>query len=219
MELSGVSNEAKIKQVVQKEIIRQMIKSGRGYFIPAAISARHVHLSNQDVESLFGKGYKLKRFRDLSQPGQYACEEQVTLVGPKGNIEKMRVLGPERRETQVEISFTDSFKVGIKSVVRMSGSDLEGTPGGKLIGPAGEVTLKRGVIIAARHLHMSADEADMFGLKNGDKVKVKKAGEREIIFGNVVVRCGDGHSLEMHIDTDEANAAGMMCGELLELIK
>lgn len=219
MSETSPKNETAIKQAVQKEIIRQMIENKCGFYVPVAVSARHVHLSHFDVETLFGKGHELKRLRDLSQPGQFACEEQVTLVGPKGNIEKMRVLGPERRETQVEISFTDSYKVGIEPVVRMSGSDLTGTPGGKLIGPAGEVKLVKGVIVAARHLHMSAEEAARFGLKNGDAVKVRKSGEREIIFGNVIVRSGEGHSLEVHIDTDEANAAGMLCGELLELIK
>ncbi len=210
-------NEEKLKRNIEIEVLKQCAKDGKPY-VPAAISARHVHLSRADVETLFGKGHQLKKLRDLNQPMQFACEEQLTLTGPKGSIANVRVLGPERRETQVEISFTDSYKVGIKPVVRMSG-DLAGTPGGSLIGPLGEVTLKSGVIVAARHLHMSADEAAAYGLKNGDIVSVKKAGEREIIFGNVIVRSGEGHSLEFHIDTDEANAAGMPCGELLELIK
>lgn len=210
-------NDNELKRKIEIEVLKQLTKSGR-YCVPAAISARHVHLSLTSVEALFGSGYRLRKFRDLSQPGQFACEEQITLIGPKGSIEKVRVLGPERRDTQAEISVTDSLKLGIEPVVRMSG-DIEGTPGGKLIGPAGEVTLHKGVIIAVRHLHMSAEEAAAYGLKNGDIVSVKKAGAREMIFGNVAVRSGEGHSLEMHMDTDEANAAGMLCGELLELIK
>jgi putative phosphotransacetylase len=210
---------SEIKRIIELEVIKGYIKSAEGYYVPVAISARHVHLSHGDVETLFGKGHQLKKLRSLNQPGQFACEEQVTFAGTKGGLENMRVLGPERRETQVEMSFTDSYKTGTEPVVRMSGSDLEGTPGGRLIGPAGEVQLKKGVIIAARHLHMSGEEAALFGLKNGDAVSVRKTGEREITFGNVIVRSGEGHSLEMHIDTDEANAAGMRCGELLELIK
>lgn len=210
--------KGEVKRTIELEVIKQCALSGRGYFVPAAISARHVHLSSSDVEKLFGKGYRLKKLRDLNQPGQFACEEQVTFSGPKGSIGNVRILGPERGETQVEISVTDCYKAGVKPVVRMSG-DLEGTPGGSLIGPAGEVALKQGVIVAARHLHMSAEEAAAFGLKNADKVSVRKSGDREIIFGNVAVRSGQGHSLEMHIDTDEANAAGMLCGELLEIIK
>ncbi len=210
--------KGEVKRTIELEVIKQCAHSGQGYYVPAAISARHVHLSRADVETLFGKGYQLKKLRDLNQPGQFACEEQVTLTGPKGSIENVRILGPERSATQAEISITDCYKAGIKPVVRMSG-DIEGTPGGSLIGPAGEAVLKQGVIVAARHLHMSAEEAALFGLKNGDKVSVRKAGEREIILGNVAVRSGKGHSLEMHLDTDEANAAGMLCGQLLELIK
>jgi putative phosphotransacetylase len=210
-------NDKELKRKIEIEVLKQCAKNGL-YYVPAAVSARHVHLCRGDVEALFGKGYRLRKLKDLSQPGQFACEERVALTGPKGTIEKVRVLGPERRETQVEISVTDSFKAGIEPVVRMSGN-IEGTPGGKLSGPAGEVTLQRGVIAAARHLHMSPEEAAMYGLKSGDIVSVKKAGAREMIFGNVIVRSGEGHSLEMHIDTDEANAAGMLCGELLELIR
>lgn len=207
-----------MKRIIELAVIRQFINAKKGYYVPAAVSNRHVHLSAADLAILFGSGYGLKKMRDLVQPGQYACEEQVTLEGPKGKIEKIRVLGPVRKETQVELSLTDSYKVGIEPVVRMSG-DLDNTPGGKLIGPAGEVNLKKGLIISARHLHMSAEEAGWFGLKTGDVVSVKKKGARELVFGNVLVRAGEGHSLEFHIDTDEANAAGMRCGELLELIK
>jgi putative phosphotransacetylase len=186
------------------------------YYIPAAVSARHIHLSAADRDALLGPGYALHKMRPLSQPGQFACEEKLAIVGPKGRIEGVRILGPERPETQVEVSMTDTFALGIAPNVRMSG-DIAGTPGCKLVGPKGELTLTKGVIVAARHLHMSAQEAEAFGLKNGDVVSVRKGGARATTLGNIVVRAGDGHSLELHIDTDEANAAAIGCGDLLEL--
>jgi putative phosphotransacetylase len=207
-----------IRRSVMLAVAKNFIDQKQGFYVPAAISARHVHLCQSDIDLLFGKGYTLKRLRDLAQPGQYACEEKVTLIGAKGRIDGVRVLGPARLQTQVEISQTDSYKVGIPPVVRMSGN-IEGTPGCTLVGPSGEVKLACGVIVAARHLHMSSAQAALYGLTNGQAVSVKKTGIRETIFGNVVVRSGDGHELEMHIDTDEANAAGMTCGELLELLK
>jgi putative phosphotransacetylase len=170
------------------------------------------------LETLFGAGYKLKKLRDLSQPGQFACEERITIVGPKGSVDNVRILGPERPDTQMEISITNSFKLGIKPVVRMSG-ELENTPGCKLIGPAGELTLKNGVIVAARHLHISDEDAALYGLKNGDVISVKKSGVREMIISNVLVRAGKAHSLEMHIDIDEVNAACIQNGDLLELLR
>ena len=188
------------------------------YYIPAASSARHLHLCREDVQTLFGKGHRLTEYKALTQPGQFACEEKVTLKGPRSEIKGVRVLGPERGSTQVEISMTDSYKLGIKPVLRMSGN-TEGTPGATLIGPAGSVELAEGVIIAARHLHISSEEAAIYGLKNGEVISLKKSGEREVIFGNVVVRVGDGHSLELHLDTDEANAALLKNGDLLEWIR
>jgi putative phosphotransacetylase len=188
------------------------------YYIPAAASGRHIHLSTEDKNCLFGRGYELRKLRPLSQPGQFACEEKVTVVGPKGRIPDVRILGPERPETQVEVSRTDTFKLGLAPIVRMSG-DVKGTPGCTLIGPAGEVTLSQGVIVSARHLHISNEEAAAYGLKNGDMISVKHEGERETIFGKILVRAGNAHSLELHIDTDEANAAGICNGDLLELIK
>ncbi len=208
---------AVVRRIVEINLTRQMARTGE-YYVPVAVSNRHVHLSTAHVDALFGKGYALKKLRDLNQPGQYACEEVVMLRGPKGSIDKMRILGPARSETQVEILQSDSFRLGIAPVVRMSG-DLAGAPGGTLIGPGGSVTLAQGVIVAARHLHLSSEEAGWFGLKTGDAVSIKKGGERPLVFCNVVVRAGDGHSLEAHIDFDEANASGMRCGEVLELIK
>lgn len=210
--------EKAVRRMVERILIKQMIETGAGYYVPAAISARHAHLCEKDIESLFGKGHILKKMRDLNQPGQYACEERLTLLGPKGSIHKIRVLGPARGATQVEISQTDCFAAGLPPVVRMSG-DYSGTPGGTLVGPAGEVNLTQGVMVSARHLHLSEEEAGWFGLEAGDLVSAKCEGPRPVIFGNIAVRVGKGHSLELHIDTDEANAAAMTCGELFELIK
>lgn len=188
------------------------------YYIPAAVSARHIHLSTADRDALFGPGYVLKKLRPLSQPGQYACEEKLAIVGPKGRIDGVRILGPERPDTQVEVSMTDTFALGIAPVVRMSG-DIAGTPGCKLVGPKGEIALEKGVIVAARHLHMAAEEAAAYGLKNGDIVSACKRGVRATVLGSILVRAGEGHSLELHIDTDEANAAAIKTGDLLELVK
>jgi putative phosphotransacetylase len=202
-----------IALALAKELARQ-----HQYYVPAAASSRHVHLSGEALEILFGSGYRLKVLRPLTQPGQFACEETVTLAGPRGRIQGVRILGPVRSETQVEISLTDTYRLGIEPVVRMSG-DIGGSPGCTLVGPAGEVVLGQGVIVAARHLHISDEEAEAFGLKNGDTVAARKKGDRETVFGNILVRAGDAHSLELHLDTDEANTARIQNGDLLELIK
>lgn len=186
-------------------------------FVPVGISARHVHLSQADLETLFGKGYQLTPLKELSQPGQYAAKEQVTVVGPKGELAKVRVLGPVRGATQVEVAMTDAMKLGIKAPVRMSG-ELNGTPGCKLVGPAGEVTIAQGLIAAARHIHMTDEQAAAYGVANGDRVSVRVCSERPCIWGNVIVRCGKGHDLELHIDTDEANGALITNGEFVELV-
>lgn len=186
--------------------------------LPIALSNRHIHLSQEDLNKLFGEGYQLTIKKDLSQPGQYACEEKVDLVGPKNTIKGVRVLGPVRSSTQVEISITDAFKLGVDPVVRNSG-DIAGTPGVKIIGPKGEVELDKGVIVAARHIHMHTSDAERFGVKDGDVVKVKTEGIRALVFENVLVRCGDTHALEMHVDIEEGNAAGVKNGDMVELIK
>lgn len=175
--------------------------------IPVAVSARHVHLSQEHVEALFGPGHTLTPFRPLSQPGQYSCDEKVTLVGPRRQLEGVRVLGPARKETQVEISRTDEFFLGIDAPVRASG-DLANTPGLTLEGPAGRVELNHGVICAWRHIHMHPDDAAHFGVVDHDVVEVAIEGTgRDLIFGDVLVRVSPSYRLEMHIDTDEGNAA------------
>lgn len=186
--------------------------------LPIAMSNRHIHLSPEHLEALFGAGYELTKFKDLSQPGQYAANEKVDIVGPKGTLKGVRVLGPCRGKTQIEISRTDSFVLGIYPPVRDSG-DIKGTPGAKIIGPKGEIEIEEGVIIAARHIHMHPDDAKEFGVKDKDRVRVKVEGERGLIFDNVLVRVRDDFALEMHVDIDEGNAAGINNGDLVEIVE
>ena len=185
--------------------------------LPIALSNKHIHLSKADLEVLFGEGYELTHKKDLSQPGQYACEEMVEVVGPKSST-KMRVLGPVRPESQVELSLADARGLGIAVPVRQSG-DVEGTPGCKLVGPKGEVEISRGVIVAARHIHMNLADAEKFGVKDKDVVSVQTEGMRGLRFDNVLVRANDAFALEMHVDLEEGNAAGVKNGDLVELIK
>lgn len=186
--------------------------------VPVGISNRHIHLSNQDLETLFGKGYELTVRNELSQTGQFAAEETISIEGPKSSMQNIRILGPTRAETQLEISRTDSFALGVRPPVRDSGS-LEGSPGIKLIGPEGEVVLDKGVIIAQRHIHMTEEDAEKFGVEDKDLVSVRVGGERGVIFENVLVRVRNDFVLEMHIDTDEANAAILGNGQEVEVFR
>ena len=171
-------------------------------------SARHIHLSKEHVDVLFGAGHTLTNKKDLSQPGQFACEEKVELVGPKGSL-KVSVLGPERKATQVELSYTDARTLGLKSVPVRESGDIAGTPGIKLVGPCGEVTIDEGVVVAKRHIHMTPADAEAYGLSDKQVVSVKcDASGRSLVFGDVVVRVNPTFALAMHIDTDECNAAG-----------
>lgn len=176
--------------------------------IPIEVSAHHIHLTQEHVEALFGKGHQLTWHADLSQPGQYACKEQVTLVGPKGRIERVRVLGPVRRATQVEIAMTEQFRLGIQPPIRESG-DIDGTPGCTLEGPAGSVVIDKGVICALRHIHMTPADALRYGVRDKSSVRVRVPGDREMVFGDVRIRVDPDFALAMHIDTDEANAANL----------
>jgi len=183
------------------------------------ISARHVHVSEEHLEILFGKGYKLTPKKDLSQPGQFACEERVTVVGPKKELAGVSILGPCRKATQVEISLTDARSIGVKAPIRESG-DVAGSGACKLIGPAGEIELTEGVIAAKRHIHMTTADAEKYGITDSQIVSVKIPTEgRALIFGDVVARVSDSYALAMHLDTDEANAAaipGSCIGEILD---
>lgn len=175
--------------------------------IPVAVSARHVHLTVEAVAVLFGAGHSLTPWRPLSQPGQFACTEKVDVVGPKKTIAGVRVLGPERSRCQVEVSRSDEFRLGVDAPIRGSG-DVQGTPGITLVGPAGRLDLAEGLICARRHIHMTPADALRFGVAHGDTVEVAVDTEgRDLIYGDVLVRVSEKYALEMHIDTDEANAA------------
>ncbi|MCX7804746.1 MAG: acetate/propionate family kinase [Planctomycetota bacterium] len=184
--------------------------------IPIGVSAHHVHLTKEHFEALFGAGRQLTPHAPLSQPGQFACKEQVTLVGPKSRIERVRILGPFRKESQVEISRTEEFKLGIDAPIRMSG-DVKGSPAVTIEGPAGTVHLKEGVICAMRHIHMSPEDALEFALRDRDVVRVRVEGPRSLIFGDVMVRVHPDFRLELHLDTDEANAAEISQGAVCYL--
>lgn len=168
-------------------------------------SARHVHLSEEHIAVLFGEGATLTHKKDLSQPGQYACQERVDVVGPKKTISNVIVLGPARPKTQVEVALTDARVLGVPGVVRMSG-DIAGTPGCKLVGPAGEVELTEGVMVAKRHIHMNPEEAAQLNVEDKEVVKVRIESERSAELDDVVVRVSPKFTLAMHIDTDESNA-------------
>lgn len=187
--------------------------------VPVGISNRHIHLSKEHVEVLFGKGYELTPCKELSQPGQYACKEQLTIVGPSLRpIEKVRVLGPVRSSSQVEISRTDSYTLKVAPPVRESGK-ISGSAPITIIGPKGIVTLSEGCIIANRHIHMSVEDGQRFGVKDNDYVTVDAFGERRTRFFDVQVRVHKDFRLEMHLDTDDANAAGLKNGSRVSIVK
>ena len=199
-------NEQLVKLVTKRVI--EKIEHYNAYKIPIGVSNRHIHVSKKDMEALFGEGYELTKKSDLKQPGQYACNETVTIRGPKGEFERVRILGPVRQESQIEISKTDSFRLGIRAPIRESGA-LDGTPGLTVIGPRGSVLLSQGAIIALRHIHMTPEQAAVIGVKDKDIVEVETYGERRGIFGDVLIRVSDQFSLEMHVDVDEANACAL----------
>ncbi len=209
--------KAEIQRLVSERVVKSAYEQTGIRYVPAAASNRHLHVSMQDLEALFGRGYALKPERPLSQPGQFATAETVSIQGPKGRIDRVRVLGPARGKTQVEIFLADAYKLGIAPVVRISG-DIEGTPGATIIGQNGQVQLPYGVIVAKRHVHLSGEQAAFFGLHNGDLVSIRKEGVRALVFEKVPVRCGEGHQLELHLDMEEANAGGIRNGELLEIV-
>lgn len=181
-------------------------------------SARHLHLTREHLNTLFGEGYDLNAKKDLSQPGQYASEERVSVVGPKGSFTGITILGPIRPETQIEISATDARSIGVNAPVRESG-DIKGSGACRLVGPKGEVDINEGVVIAKRHIHMTPKDAENYGLKDRQVVSVKiDSPDRSLIFGDVLVRISDKFSLAMHIDTDEANAVMAAPGTMGEII-
>ena len=187
---------------IANEIVNELKEK---LFIPVEASGRHIHLSRADADSLFGEGYQFTKVKDLSQPGQYACKERVTVTGPKGSIHNVIVLGPERKQSQMEVSLTDALALGIKAPVRQSG-DTKGSPGITVTNGSRSVTLAEGIIVAKRHIHMTPEDAQKFNVKDGEIVKV--SGSRPVIFEDTVVRVSKDFRTYMHIDYDEANACG-----------
>lgn len=209
---------AQIAEIVNR-VLKECGSESNKDTVPVGVSNRHIHLSAEHVEALFGKGYQLTPLKDLSQPGQYACKEQLTIIGPSLRpIEGVRVLGPVRSKSQVEISRTDSFVLKVNPPVRESG-DIAGSAPITIVGPKGVVALEEGCIIANRHIHMSESEGAAFGLKDGDSVTVEVNGERRTVFYDVQIRVSKAFRLEMHIDTDDANAAGIGNGARVKIIR
>jgi acetate kinase len=198
-------------RALSRSYITRVLEAQKQQPFLVEISAHHIHLTQEHVEALFGKGHQLTKHADLSQPGQYACKEQLTIVGPKGRIERVRILGPARKYTQVEIAMTEQFKLGIHPPIRESG-DITDTPGCTLESPGGSAQIDKGVICALRHVHMSPEDALRYGVRDKSFVRVRIAGDRELIFGDVLVRVDPSFKLAMHIDTDEGNAANVKTG-------
>lgn len=197
-----------------REVLNEVISDE----VVVGVSNRHIHLSQEDLEKLFGAGYKLSKMKDMKQPGQFAAKETVIIEGSKGKFEGVRILGPVRKETQVEISISDSFKLGVKPPIRESGK-LDGTPGIKITGPKGSIVKERGVIVAGRHIHMPKYIADIRGYKDGELVNVETFGERKMVLYNVLLRVGSNMAKEIHIDMDEANAAGLKNDDYVKIIR
>ncbi len=214
-------SNAQIAELVKKVLseVSGVSASSTDGEVPVGVSNRHIHLTKEDMETLFGAGYELTPLKDLSQPGQYACKEVLTIVGPSLRpIENVRVLGPLRKQSQVEISATDSFVLKVKPPVRESGK-LSGSAGIRIVGPKGVVTLQEGCIIANRHIHMSPSDAAKFGVKDCDTVTVDVNGTRRTRWYDVQVRVHEDFRLEMHVDTDDANAAGIGNGFKVKVVK
>lgn len=210
---------AAIAELVRKVLEEKQGAGERPDTVPVGVSNRHIHLTRADVDTLFGKGYELTQLKDLSQPGQYACKEVLTIIGPSLRpIENVRVLGPLRSKTQVEISRTDSFTLKVKPPVRESGN-VTGSAALTIVGPKGVVTIPEGCIIANRHIHMSPADGEAFGVKDGDTVTIDIDGPRRTRFFDVQVRVSDAFRLEMHIDTDDANAAGIGNGTQVRIVR
>jgi acetate kinase len=202
------------ERMIAREVVRAVAgptaarRRVTGGAIPIGVSVRHVHLTRADCDALFGEGYELTPRRPVTQPGQYVCRETVDLVGPKGEIHRVAIINPLRKETQVEVAKTDAIALGVNPPLRESGK-LEGTPGITLRGPKGAVAINHGVILAQRHVHMHTSDAQSFGVRDKDVIAVRVEGDREVVFGDVLVRVSEQYALDMHLDTDEANAAGL----------
>ena len=208
----------KIEQIIKESLTKKREPANNEKIIPLEASGRHVHLSQTDVDKLFGKGYKLTPKRELSQPGQFLAEEKVKLIGKKGVIEKAAVLGPARSHSQVELSKTDSIKLGINAPLRFSGN-IDNSASVFIASSDNVIKLKEGVIIAKRHIHMRPKDADVLGVEDGEIVSVEALTERPVIFKDVLIRVNKDYSLSMHIDYDEANACLFSKGDKAKIIK
>lgn len=202
-------------EIIVDEVVNRVKKEA---FIEVEASGRHIHLSRKDINALFGEGYNLTKLKDLSQPGQYACAERVTISGPKGELKNVIVLGPERKETQVEVSLTDCSSLGLKAPIKQSG-DLTNTLGVTVSTDKGSITLEKGLMAAKRHVHMTPDDAKKFNVSDNEVVQVKVFGQRPLIFDDVIIRVNENFETFMHIDYDEANACGFSKGCLARIIK
>lgn len=217
MNVEGL-DKAGLAELVTRLVVETLEQDvGPNRFVKIGVSNRHIHLDRDAMDVLFGRGSELHPTKALGQPGQFASEETVTLKGKRGELKRVRVLGPLRGRTQVEISITDGFSLGVKAPVRESGN-LDGTPGIEIIGPKGSVSLDEGVIVAKRHIHMHTDDARRLSLTNGQIVRVRVPGERGGILDNVVIRVSEKFALEMHIDVDEGNGLGIKTGDLVEVL-
>lgn len=218
MALDASTITAAVRDALEKQGVRVVSESEK--LVPVGVSNRHIHLTAADVELLFGKGYELQPMKELSQPGQYACKEQLTLIGPSMRaIEKVRVLGPVRKATQVEISRTDSYTLKVKAPVRESGK-IAGSAPITIVGPKGALTIEEGCIIANRHIHMSPEDGERFGIRDGEYVDVEVENvERRTRWYDVQVRVHPDFRLEMHVDTDDANAVGLSNGGKVRILR
>ena len=220
---SGTVDRATVERLVREAVMRRLGRPVRpdGYRpkLVVNISARHMHVSQEHLEILFGPGAKLTPMRMLYQEGQFAAEQTVTLIGPRHRmITNLRILGPVRKESQIELAFTDGIALGIDLPVRMSG-DIEGTPGGIVMGPAGHVVLEKGIIRAERHVHMSPQDADYYGVSNGDRMALRVESRCPMTIHGIVCRVDPSFKLEVHLDTDEGNACDLPNAKYVELIK
>ena len=212
----NTATEALVRQIVTAALANKSC-ADPAFMVKLGVSNRHVHLSRADLDTLFGPGYELTQMKDLVQPGQYAAKETVTVAGPKGAIRGVRILGPVRGATQVELLRSDSFSLGITLPVRDSGC-TDASPSVTLVGPRGAVTLHSGVMAAWRHLHLSEEDARAHGLSDGDRVRIRTTGDRAVQFEHVKVRTGKTHATEVHLDVDEANAACLQSGDMVEIL-
>lgn len=204
---------------LMRTIVRMVVAAleKRERAVPIGVSNRHVHLSREDMDALFGVGSELTHRNDLGQPGQYAAEETVSIKGPKNKIDRVRVLGPLRAQTQIEISVADGFTLGVRPPIRESGK-LQGTPGLEIIGPKGSIRADHGVIAALRHIHMHTSDAERLGLHDKQILDVEIEGVRGAVLKNVLLRVSDQYALEMHVDVDEANAMGLKNGDSVYIV-